>query len=143
MQASNLRPKRDSCILFQGELLKNSSESSQSKMKITCVGMILLVFLTSTLAMPSKYADQDKKRLENAYRHYFRGKWLFCVTSCMCTCTITIQNCCVIGDDMGLCYPVSTMCFGSYFDSPTWNTCCGRDGGNSWQEHLFAPCYRW
>ena len=29
--------------------------------------------------MPSKYADQDKEKLKNAYLQYLMGKWLFCV----------------------------------------------------------------
>ena len=108
----------------------------QSKMKITCVGMILLVFLASTLAMPSKYADQDKEM----------GKWLFClcVRPCVAITSNGIQNYCVTAEiqSPGLCYPVSTMCFGGYYDSPSWNACCSVEDG-SWQEHLFAPCYRW
>lgn len=115
-------------------------------MKITCVGVILLVFLASTLAMPSKYADQDKEKLKNAYLQYLMGKWLFslCIRPCVAITSNGIKNYSVIGEieSPGLCYPVSTMCFTSYYDSPSWNACCS-GGGSSWQEHLFAPCYRW
>ena len=53
------------------------------KLKITSVGMTLLVILASTLAMPSGYPDRDVKKPKDALLPYLIGKYSYTVLNLM------------------------------------------------------------
>lgn len=53
------------------------------EMKITSVGMIFLVILASTLAMPSRYPDRDMKKPKDALLRHLIGKYSYIVLNLM------------------------------------------------------------